>query len=322
MKVNTLQQSITGIHHITAIASNPKKNLDFYAGILGLRFIKKTVNFDDPGKYHLHYGDERGSPGSVLTFFLYPGARQGRHGAGLVNTTTFSVPIESISFWEKRFTKYQVNYKNAQERLGKEAFIYFEDFDGMGLELVFNEQDDRKAFSSGTIPEEHAIRGFHSAEIWARGYERTGGLLTEQLDHKLIEERGNRFRFAASDSPGSYVDILVPASGMPGLSGAGTVHHIAFRTENRETQLKVMHKLRSAGIRPSPIMDRQYYQSIYFREPGDVLFAISTDGPGFTVDESLKELGSNLKLPPQLEYRREQIEQMLPDVSWPNNEFS
>ncbi len=309
------EQIITGIHHITAIASDARLNIDFYSGILGLRFIKKTVNFDDPGTYHLYYGDETGSPGSVLTFFPYPGARQGRHGAGLVNTTTFSVPMDSISYWENRFKKHRINYKDAQERFGKEVFIYFEDHDGLGLELVFNEKDDRKPFSYGNIPEEYAIRGFHSAEIWARGYERTGGLLTEQLDHKLIEERGNRFRFAATDSPGNYIDILVPASGMPGLGGAGTVHHIAFRTGDRESQLEVMHKVRKTGIRPSPIMDRQYFQSIYFREPGNVLFEVATDGPGFTIDERMEEFGNELKLPPQYENRREQIEQMLPEVS-------
>lgn len=322
MNTKLLKQNITGIHHITAIASDAKENIDFYSGILGLRLIKKTVNFDDPGTYHLYYGDEKGSPGSVLTFFPYPGSRQGRHGMGLVNTTTFSVPLESISFWENRFKKFNVIFKNAQERFGKEAFIYFEDPDGMGLELVFNEHDDRTPFSYGNIPAEYAIRGFHSAEIWARGYERTGGLLTEQLDHKLIEERGNRFRFAATNSPGNYIDILVPASGMTGLGGAGTVHHIAFRTENRESQLDVMHKVRNAGIRPSPIMDRQYFQSIYFRESGGVLFEVATDGPGFTIDERLEELGNELKLPPQYESRREQIEHLLPEISVSIKDFA
>ncbi len=315
MKNTNLKQNITGIHHITAIAGNARKNMDFYSGILGLRFIKKTVNFDDPGTYHLYYGDETGSPGSVLTFFPYPGVRQGRHGAGLVNTTTFSVPIDAIEYWENRFKKFDINYKDAQERMGSEVFIYFEDPDGLGLELVFNEKDDRKPASHGHIPEEYAIRGFYSAEIWARGYERTGGLLATQMDHKLIAERGNRFRFAAVNSPGNYIDILVPASNIPGLSGAGTVHHIAFRTADRESQLEVMQKVRRAGIRPSPIMDRQYFQSIYFREPGDVLFEVATDGPGFTIDEHLDELGNALKLPPQYESRREQIEKMLPEVS-------
>ncbi len=319
--MNMQSKRITGIHHITALASDAQRNVNFYSGILGLRLIKKTVNFDDPGVYHLYYGDEAGTPASILTFFLYTGIRPGRHGNGLVNTTTFSVPMASIDYWEDRFSRYNVNFKDAQERLGREAFIYFEDPDGLGLELVFTDDDSRNPFTYGHIPEQHAIRGLFSAEIWVRGYERTGGLLVEQLDHKLIAERGNRFRFAANDSPGNYIDILVPASGMPGLRGGGTIQHIALSTPNRDTQVDVLHRVRKMGLRPTPIVNRQYYQSVYFREPGDVMLEIATEGPGFVIDESLTHLGEGLMLPPQFEGRRQSIEKSLPPISVRLNDY-
>jgi glyoxalase family protein len=312
--MSNTSQNITGIHHITALASDVQRNINFYSGLLGLRFIKQTVNFDDPGVYHLYYGDETGTPGSILSFFPYSGIRQGRHGNGLVNTTTFSVPMDSIGYWEDRFKRHGVNYKDAQERFGREVFIYFEDPDGLGLELVFTDNDEREPFSHGGIPGKYAIRGLFSVEIWARGYERTGGLLMEQMDHKLVDERGNRFRFAAKDAPGNYIDILVPASGMTGLRGAGTVHHIAFSTPNRETQVAVLHRVRKMGLQPTPVVNRQYFQSVYFREPGDVMFEVSTEGPGFTIDEKADQLGERLMLPPQFEGRRQSIEEGLPAI--------
>ena len=203
-----MSQLITGIHHVTAIAGNAQKNIDFYAGILGLRLVKKTVNFDAPEVYHFYYGDEQGLPGSILTFFPYGDIQNGRHGKGMLNTTTFSVPLESIAYWQKRLKQFNINYKPAQDRFGSEAVIYFEDHDGLGFELVFNDTDKRPGFCYGHIPAEYAIKGFYNVEIWEEGYERTAGLLTEQMDHKLIAEKGNRFRFAATDAPGNYIDIL------------------------------------------------------------------------------------------------------------------
>ena len=223
-----MSQLITGIHHITAIAGNAQKNIDFYTGILGLRLVKKTVNFDAPEVYHFYYGDEQGLPGSILTFFPYGQVQSGRHGKGALNTTTFSVPMASLAYWQQRLKKYNINYKPAQERFGNEVVIYFEDGDGLGLELVFNDADNRDGFTYGNIPKQYAIKGFYSAEIWAEGYERTAGLLTEQMDHKLIAEKGNRFRFAATDRPGNYIDILCMPDSLRGLGGNGTVHHIAF----------------------------------------------------------------------------------------------
>jgi glyoxalase family protein len=305
---------ITGIHHVTALAGEPQRNLDFYTGILGLRMVKKTVNFDAPDVYHFYYGDEQGNPGSIMTFFPYEGIQKGRHGKGMLNITTFSVPSNSLLFWEERLKNFNIDYKPAQDRFDNEAVIYFEDPDGLGVELVFNDRDERPGFTYGQIPSEHAIRGFYSVEIWQEGYERTAGLLTEIMDHKLIAEKGNRFRFAATDAPGNYVDILCTPDALRGLGGGGTVHHIAFSVPNKDKQLFAREKLSRAGYNPTPVLDRQYFESIYFREPGGVLFEIATAEPGFAIDEDPKHLGEALKLPPQYESRRDLIEKAVKPV--------
>lgn len=306
---------ITGIHHVTAIAADSQLNVDFYTGILGLRLVKKTVNFDAPDVYHFYYGDENGSPGSILTFFPYTGLVRGRHGKGMLNTTTFSVPANSIGYWEDRFKRFDVNYKPAEDRFDAETVIYFEDADGLGLELVFNDKDTRAGFSYGQIPAEHAIKGLYNVEIWEEGYERTAGLLSGQLDHVLIAEKGNRFRFAATDAPGNYVDILCTPDSLRGLGGSGTVHHIAFATPDNPSQTAVQQKLLGIGMNPTPILDRNYFTSIYFREPGGVLFEVATSGPGFAIDETPEHLGELLKLPPQYESRRSRLENELPPVA-------
>ena len=311
---NLSTRHITGIHHITALAGSARKNLDFFQGILGLRLIKKTVNFDDPGVYHLYYGDYEGNPGSILTFFPYEGIRRGRHGTGLVNTTSFSVPFGSIAYWENRFNGFGIPFKNVQERFGDEAFMYFEDTDGLGLELVFNDLDKRPPISGGEVPGEYAIRGFFGAEIWAAGSERTAALLMDKMDHEIIKEAGSRIRLAAKNEPGHFIDLLVPATSTRGLNGGGTVHHIAFATPKKETQLKAWHAVKSHGLDPTPFVDRQYFRSIYFREPGGVLFEVATNGPGFAIDEPLEALGRELKLPPQYESRREAIASQLPPL--------
>lgn len=310
-----MSQLITGIHHITAIAGDAQKNIDFYAGILGLRLVKKTVNFDAPEVYHFYYGDEKGLPGSILTFFPYGQVQSGRHGKGMLNTTTFSVPTESLAYWQQRLKQFNINYKPAQERFGSEVVIYFEDADGLGLELVFNDTDKRPGFTSGHIPLEYSIRGFYSAEIWAEGYERTVGLLTEQMDHKLIAEKGNRFRFAATDTPGNYIDIVCNPDSLRGLGGNGTVHHIAFATPTAQTQEEARIKIAQRYLNPTPVLDRQYFTSIYFREPGGVLFEIATSGPGFAVDEEEAHLGEALMLPAQYEAFRSEIEKAVVPVS-------
>lgn len=302
---------ITGIHHVTAIASGAQKNLEFYAGILGLRLVKKTINFDASSVYHLYYGNEAGSPGTIMTFFPYEGLVQGRHGKGMLNTTTFSVPMASLDFWLRRLKKFGIPFKPPQQRFDGEIAIYFEDADGLGLELIFNDKDDRKGYSSGHIDEAHAIRGFYNVEIWEEGYERTAALLTMQLDHKLIAEKGNRFRFAAADSPGNYVDLMCMPDSLKGLGGSGTVHHIAFSTLNSGTQSAVRKKITERGLNVTPVLDRKYFTSIYFREPGGVLFEVATALPGFSVDEPAEALGEKLMLPEWLENERPQLEAQL-----------
>ncbi|HEY9340662.1 MAG TPA: ring-cleaving dioxygenase [Hanamia sp.] len=312
---------ITGIHHVTAIASDAQKNIDFYTGFLGLRLVKKTVNFDAPEVYHFYYGDEEGNPGSILTFFPYSGLINGRHGKGMLNTTTFSVPVSSINYWLQRFKKFNVEYKEPIERFDGETVVYFEDPDGLGLELVFNDKDKRPGYSNGNIPLENSVKGFYNVEIWEEGYERTAGLLTEQLDHKLIAEKGNRFRFAATDSPGNYIDILCSPDRLKGLAGSGTVHHIAFATPARETQLEVRMKIVKRMLNPTPVLDRNYFTSIYFREPGGVLFEVATSGPGFAIDEPKEHLGEALKLPTQFESRRKELENILPPITFNHGQY-
>jgi glyoxalase family protein len=305
---------ITGIHHVTAIASNAQENIDFYVGVLGLRLVKKTVNFDGPDVYHFYYGDEQGRPGSLLTFFPYTGLLNGRHGKGMLNTTSFSVPAASMTYWLDRLKRFGVEHKAPQERFEGETVLYLEDGDGLGLELVFNDRDTRPGFTVGTIPAEHSIRGMYNVEIWEEGYERTAGLLTEHLDHQLIAEKGNRFRFAASDAPGNYIDILCTPDSLKGLAGSGTVHHLAFATPNKESQEEVRLRIVKRMLNPTPVLDRIYFTSIYFREPGGVLFEVATSGPGFAVDEPAAQLGEALKLPPQFEADRAQIEKVLTPV--------
>jgi len=310
-----MKQLITGIHHITAVASDAQKNIDFYTGILGLRLVKRTVNFDANKVYHLYYGDQQGTPGTILTFFPYSGLTNGRHGKGMLNTTTFSVPSSSMNYWLERFKRFGVNSKQPQERFEGETVVYFEDEDGLGLEFVFNDKDARNGYNNGPVPPEHSIKGFYNAEIWEDGYELIAGLLTEQLDHHLIAEKGNRFRFAATDSPGNYVDILCMPESMKGLKGSGTVDHIAFATPDKETQRETRERIAKRMLNPTLVLNRKYFTSIYFREPGGVLFEVATSGPGFAVDEEAQHLGEALKLPAQFEPDREEIEKALPPIT-------
>jgi len=316
-----MQQLITGVHHVTALTSDAQKNIDFYAGILGMHLVKKTVNFDAREVYHFYYGDETGSPGGILTFFPYQGLVRGRHGKGMLNTTTFSLSVDSLDYWTDRLRKFGISYKDPQQRFGNEVFIYFEDFDGLGLELVFTDRDKRSGYLHGPVPPQHAIKGFYNVEIGQEGYERTAGLLTQQMDHVLIAERGNRFRFAATDAPGNYIDIVCMPDRLRGLSGSGTVHHIAFATPTRETQDQARQRLVQRELNPTPVLDRNYFTSIYFREPGGVLFEIATTGPGFQADEPQDQLGQHLQLPPQFEKDRETIEKALPPITLDLNNY-
>ena len=302
---------ITGIHHVTAIAGSTQRNIDFYAGILGLRLVKKTVNFDAPEVYHFYYGDDAGNPGSILTFFPYEGLVNGRHGKGMLNTTSFSLPLEALDYWQDRLKRFDVAFKPPRERFGTELVIYFEDDDGLGLELVFTDSDQRKGNSSGPVPAEMAIRGLYNVEIWEEGYERTAGILTQQLDHVLVAESGNRFRFAASKSPGNYVDIICSPDSLRGLAGSGTVHHLAFATRDAASLQAMRNRIMPLKSNITPVLDRKYFSSVYFREPGGVLFEVATASPGFSVDESMETLGEHLQLPEQFETRRAELENKL-----------
>jgi glyoxalase family protein len=308
---------IRGLHHVTAMSSSPQANVDFYAGILGLRLVKKTVNFDAPDVYHLYYGDESGNPGSIMTFFPFgSNAQLGRAGYGQAAITAFSIPEKSIGYWLKRFEHFKINHRPPQERFN-ESVIYFEDYDGLKLALVANDRDNRKAFSYGHIPLEHSILGFYGVELWEQNYYATEALLAGQLNHQFIQESGPRRRYASSKDamPGQIVDVLWNTEKATGLSGAGTVHHIAFDTPTDEDQLTIREKVSKAGFHPTPVIDRQYFHSIYFREPGGVLFEVATTPPGFSADESLAELGTSLKLPQWHENRRSWIESLLEPIT-------
>lgn len=316
-----MSNKILGLHHVTALASDPQKNVDFYAGILGLRMVKKTINFDAPDVYHLYYGDDLGNPGTIMTFFPYPGLVKGRKGKGQLTVTQFSIPENALDYWMKRLSKFHIPYEHPQERFDGESFIYLEDHDGLGIELVANTSDERKGFSYGQIPPEHAVKGFYGVSLSQEGYERTAGLLTEQMDHKLIAEKGHRFRFSASEKAGDFVDILCSPDGLRGLSGSGTVHHLAFATANDHTQQEVRERILQHGLNVTPMLDRQYFHSIYFREPGGVLFEVATNDIGFTYDEPKEHLGESLKLPPWEEAHRKTIEELLVPIELRIDQF-
>src|SRR5262249_7814942 len=305
-----MNNKIRGLHHVTAIASDPQRNLDFYVGLLGLRFVKRTVNFDDPATYHFYFGDRQGMPGTILTFFPWPGVRRGIRGTGQIEATAFAISSDSVGYWLERLKQQHVAAERTSARFGEEV-IRFVDPDGLLLELIAsNLLPSLEQSPESPIPPEHALRGFHSVSAALEGYEKTARLLTDTFGYGLIEESGNRFRFASYDkaAPGRIVDLLcLPDSGV-GRVAAGSVHHIAFRARDEEEQLQWREQLVDLGYNVTPVIDRIYFHSIYFREPGGVLFEIATEPPGFTFDETTEELGTGLRLPPWLESARLQIE--------------
>jgi glyoxalase family protein len=311
--------SISGLHHVTAIASDPQRTLDFYVGLLGLRFVKRTVNFDDPASYHFYFGDARGTPGTILTFFLWPGARRGIRGTSQIEATAFAIPPNSAGYWLDRFKEHHVPAEKISARFGEEA-IRFADPDGLLIELIASiSATGFEPWSDGATPREHSLRGFHGVSVSLEGYEQTARLLTQTFGYQLVEQSGNRFRFAAPGQSGAgrIVDLLCRPDGSPGRVAVGSVHHIAFRARDNEEQLAWRQRLVDLGYNVTPVIDRTYFHSIYFREPGGVLFEIATDPPGFTLDETLKELGETLRLPPWLEPSRSQIEKILPPIKVP-----
>ena len=312
-------KEILGIHHITAIAGHPQTNIDFYVGLLGLRLIKLTVNFDDPSTYHLYYGDGVGHPGTILTFFPWPSAPRGRHGNGQVTQTSFAVPAGALDYWKERLTSHKIAVQGPVERFG-EPTISFADPDGMIVELVFvNTVNGDRAYQAGPVPLQNAIHGFHSATLSEEGYQKTASLLTGTLGFELARQEGNRFRYViGSGGPGATVDVICAPEERRGNVLVGTVHHIAWRTPDDRQQREWLAEITRQGYNASPVMDRKYFHSIYFREPGGILFEIATDPPGFSVDESLEALGSKLVLPPWLEASRAELEAVLPPLRLPN----
>lgn len=302
--------SIAGIHHVTAIASDPQKNHDFYTKVLGMRLVKLTVNFDDPGSYHFYFADHAGRPGTVLTFFPWPLAKRGRQGAGFTHATAFRVAPGSIDAWAARLRDEGVTVGKATERFGQRV-LPFEDPDAMLLELV----EDPGVAPGGAL----AVHGFHSVTLNSSDPAATTKLLTETMGFRQIGSDATRTRFAAAESDasgsvGQYVDILNAREGA-GKLGAGVVHHVAFRARSDQEQAQWQEVLLEAGEHPTPVQDRSYFRSIYFREPGHTLFEIATDQPGFATDETLETLGTGLKLPPVYESKRAAIEAHLPRLN-------
>jgi len=294
-----------GIHHITAIAGDPQRNLDFYTQALGLRLVKRTVNFDDPGSYHFYFGDNIGSPGTIVTFFPWPGARRGARGSGQVTTVSLAIPQNSMAFWKERLRANQVIAEEIEGRFGSNA-LRFLDPDGLQLELLASANEESSSA--------RAIRGFAAPTLEVRDPEKTEKLLTEILGFEFVAEENNRRRFRGSGSNASAEVDLVSSEAGFGQIAAGTVHHIAFRAADDDEQLKVREQLVARGLNVTPVIDRQYFHSIYFREPNGILFEIATDGPGFLIDEPADALGETLKLPPIYESKRNEIERVLPAI--------
>ena len=317
---------VPGLHHVTVIASDPQRNLDFYTQVLGQRLVKTTVNFDDPGSYHLYYGDEVGSPGTIMTFFPWSGAQRGTLGNGETAAVAYSIGAGSVDYWKEQLEDFDLDVAES-ERFG-ERVLGFADPDGLRLELTTDSVEISAEVSAywqdGPISQEHALRGFHGVTMWLENKSETERLLTDHLGFEKVGEEsdaeGQRTRYqSAGKGVGLYTDIVERPGKFPGRSGAGTVHHIALRVPDDEVQGEYLDFLREQGQRVTPVQDRQYFRSIYFREPGGVLFELATDVPGFPDDEPVETLGRDLKLPPWLESKREQIEARLPKLERPES---
>ena len=310
-----MENRILGLHHITAIAENAKRNLDFYTQVLGVRLVKKTVNFDDPGTYHFYFGNEEGAPGTILTFFPWEGIGKGSNGSGLATHIGYSVPKGSLEFWKNRFQQFNVNFEEGE--IFGEKLISFNDPDGLQIQFIESSRpDDRKVWTTDDIKDENALKGFHNITLTLKKADPTIKVLTDIFGYDLQKQEGERYRFATDAiDTANLVDIIENDKIAAGRNAAGTNHHVAFRVKDDNVLMEFREKVMSAGLSITPKIDRDYFYSLYFREPGGVLFEIATDNPGFTVDEPLKELGQNLKLPKQYEAMRTQIEEALPKLS-------
>ena len=302
-----------GLHHITAMASDPARNLAFYRNVLGLRLVKKTVNFDDPGTYHLYYGDESGTPGSILTFFLWPAVKKGRNGAGCASEIAFIIPKSAMQFWLDRLTMFGIDHSRVIERFG-EPLISFADPDGMIIELV-GVDALAQGQSNGDVPADAAIRGFAGVTLSVSENGPTAAVLTHVFGYTAHSSEGAVERFTVpGDALATRIDLKTVAASPVAALGAGSIHHIAFRAADDADQAAMAATLETLRIGATDQKDRQYFRSIYFREPAGILFEIATDTPGFTVDEDPAHLGEALKLPEWFEPRRTQIEAALPKL--------
>ena len=302
------------LHHVTAIASDPARNVAFYEGLLGLRLIKQTVNFDDPSVHHLYYGDFPGSPGTIMTFFPYAGAKPGRHGIGQAEETAFAVPPGSLGFWRERLSAHGIAFEDAT-RFGQ-VQLAFKDHDGLRLEIVETEDAaGTEGRAADGVPAEHAIRGFAGVTLWLKDVAGTAAVLTEVLGYQQAATEENHTRFVhPGPGLGRVVDLRAAGGFWAGAMGAGVVHHVAFRAASDAAQEESSRVLRTMGLGVTPQQDRNYFRSTYFREPGGVLFEVATDDPGFAIDESVGQLGEKLMLPARYEPHRAQIEASLPKL--------
>jgi glyoxalase family protein len=297
-----------GIHHITAFVRNPQVTADFYAGVLGLRLIKKTINFDAPEVYHLYFGNEIGSPGTIITFFPWENSRKGKVGGGQVGYTTYVVPVDAFDFWKERLAKLNVDAVQTS-RFG-EQYLQFVDPDGLKLEIVAREQGALSKWTFGGVPADKAIKGFGGAILYSTAPAQTAELLEKVMGLVKVGEEGGYARFKATGDLGNLIDVNVESMEQ-GHGGAGTVHHIAWRAKDDAEHALWRSHVESNGFEPTPIVDRQYFNAIYFREAGGILFEIATDPPGFARDEEPAHLGEKLMLPAWYEEHRAQIEQLL-----------
>lgn len=293
-----------GIHHITAIVGNAQENVDFYAGILGLRLIKKTVNFDDPGTYHLYFGDKSGKPGTVITFFPWSNARKGEIGGGQVGVTTYAVPTGALAFWENRLGKFNIPFKKIS-RFG-ETYLQFSDCHGLILEIVERESGEQTEWSHGEVTPDVGIKGFGGAILFSTNPTETIKTVQEVMGLEKIGEENAIIRFRSTADIGNTIDIKQSPVAR-GKMGVGTVHHIAWRADNHANLLDWQEHVKNNNHYVTEVKDRNYFNAIYYREQGEILFEIATDTPGFTADETLEDLGSAIKLPEQYETRREEL---------------
>lgn len=305
-----------GIHHLTGITGDAQKNIDFYTGVLGLRMVKLTVNFDDPSAYHLYYGNALGEPGTIATFFHWPRMQERRVGAGEITSIGFSIPKDATDYWESHLKEHSAPY-DVRTTFG-ETHIIFRDPDGLQVELIADTALPATKPWTHSVPEIHAIRSFHSVTLCEDGSERTRIFLENTFGYKRVAQEGTLFKYSTDgDAAGRHLYVRIAPDLPRGMMGSGTVHHVAFRARDDADEESIRTELLSVGMDATPVIDRNYFHSVYFREPGGILFEIATDAPGFTIDEIAAQLGSSLVLPAQYEPYRAQIEASLPKVQLP-----